>query len=245
MAGSPVEFMVERGGGGELLPAVGGAGVGVGVEEDVGDDGEGEAEGEVAGWGVDETQPFTTEEEEEDRVRDIRSRAPSRTDTTPPPAQKQTTFTLHLTPSTQNHAAYLSRQHYHAAFHPNTRTIAGQDLEKRVPRPGLADLQLGVGEVPLRVRNARAEGMRREGRGWWKKSLGEVWGEGVREREGEEERMGGGREGAKGGEGNVEGVGNGEGEGTGVGVGVVTKYAYSVSLVPVPLRWEQWGVVAG
>ena len=92
-------------------------------------------------------------------------------------------FRLVISPSTQNHAAYISRQHYNGRFTLETRTIMGQDLEGRVPVPGLADLRWGVREVPLRIRNLRAEDEMNEGRGRWKRGLGEIWREGQGERE--------------------------------------------------------------
>lgn len=89
---------------------------------------------------------------------------------------------LTITPSTTNHPLSISRGHYASSFSLETRSIMGQDLEDRVPVPGFADLRWHKGEVPLRVRNVRAEEEKREGRGWWKVGLGDVWRGGVERR---------------------------------------------------------------
>ena len=99
----------------------------------------------------------------------------------PPPPPPPREFSLHISPSTQNHAAYIARQHYHGRFHRDTRSALGQDLADRVPVAGYADLRLGVGEVPLRVRNRALEEARRAGRGaFWRGP----WAEGAEGRKG-------------------------------------------------------------
>ncbi|MCJ1245899.1 hypothetical protein MMC30_003103 [Trapelia coarctata] len=99
---------------------------------------------------------------------------------------------LAVSPSGLNHATYISRQYYHGAFHPTSRTIPSEDLEFRVPLAGYADLRLDKAEVPLRIRNRRE----REGR---RGIMGEMGGlRGLWEREGQREVQGVGKEKRKG-----------------------------------------------
>ncbi len=66
----------------------------------------------------------------------------------------------------------------------------GDDLRDRVPVAGMADCQLGKGEVPLRVRIKRRQ--EEDKNGWM--SLRSLWEEGERERERESEKEEMGRE---------------------------------------------------
>lgn len=61
--------------------------------------------------------------------------------------------------------------------------MMGQDLEGRVPVEGMADCRLDKGEVPLRLRNRRAEENKRDRKGPWREGLGEMWERGREERE--------------------------------------------------------------
>lgn len=112
----------------------------------------------------------------------------------PPTTTPPRTFSLHITPSTTNHSAYISRQHYTGRFTLNKRTVMAVDLADRVPLKGLADCRMTVGEVPLRLRKVRAEEERVEGRGVWKVGPGEVW-RGLVERREREKSMGKGLDG--------------------------------------------------
>ena len=114
---------------------------------------------------------------------------PAPPQTPPPPPQSHPTREVQLTilPSLLDHQAYIRRQGYYAGFNPNTRTVMGADLDARVPLRGLADVSLGMAEVPLRVR-LRRERERERGERWVRKGLKEMWEEGVRGGEG---RVGG------------------------------------------------------
>ncbi|KAL9103244.1 MAG: hypothetical protein Q9163_001695 [Psora crenata] len=84
-------------------------------------------------------------------------------------------FELRIEPSRLNHQAYIQRQHYYGYFEPDSTNLMFSDLEKRVPVVGMADCQVEKAEVPLRLRKRRMERERKEKRGVWRESLGDMW----------------------------------------------------------------------
>ena len=95
-------------------------------------------------------------------------------------------FYLAISPSILDHKEYISRQGYTSSFHPDFNSPMAADLERRVPLEGLADMDVRKGEVDLRIRNRRKEREEMlgredgEGRGSRRRSLREMWEEGVR-----------------------------------------------------------------
>jgi len=163
---SPLRVEVGEGGVRELPRDDGGVGVGAEPAEEV-DDASSAEKKDAAG------HPITTTTGSHHPTRKPPTNSffsPTATTTTiptPPRLLPHHPHELHLriTPSIQNHAAYIKRQHYYSHFEPQKSSIAFQDLRDRVPVAGMADCEIGRKEVPLRMRKKRAE--REEGgRGW-------------------------------------------------------------------------------
>lgn len=114
------------------------------------------------------------------------------------PAKRE--FHLSITRSILNHQAYIQRQHYYGGWRLDDKTLMADDLRGRVPVEGFRDCDLAKGETPMRVRLQRRE---REQQEEWegdsgaeivehfgrrKKTLAELWEEGMVSRE--QERKG-------------------------------------------------------
>ena len=103
-------------------------------------------------------------------------------------------FHLTIERSVLNHHTYIQRQHYYAGFQLDLSSLMGDDLRTRVPVPGMADCQLEMPEVPLRLRMKR---MKKEEEEEEEGGMGlrRLWEEGERRRrmesrnEGEEVRI--------------------------------------------------------
>ena len=123
----------------------------------------------------------------------------------PKPTASTTTskeFYLSISPSILDHKAYISRQGYYGPFNPDTNSPMAADLERRAPLAAHADLNIRKPELYLRARHKREnqrEQAEKEGRG--RKTLREMWEDGMR-RAGKEISSydGGGVEGGGGGD---------------------------------------------
>ncbi|MCJ1476398.1 hypothetical protein MMC13_005064 [Lambiella insularis] len=64
---------------------------------------------------------------------------------------------LSISPSGLNHHSYIARQHYYGPWGFDQFTIPGEDLSKRAPMQGLADIRINMPEVPVRIRAKREQ----------------------------------------------------------------------------------------
>ena len=102
---------------------------------------------------------------------------PSQVDNPPPPQRE---VQIHVSPSSLNHQAYISRQGYYSSFRVSNKTIMAEDLEQRVPVFGMVDLRMDKEETPIRIRVKRDEAGDREAL----PRLRELWENGMRKRNG-------------------------------------------------------------
>lgn len=120
--------------------------------------------------------PKKTERSEETQAPGAGDSAPK----TPPSATATTQsireFQITADMSTFDHQAYIERQPYYGGFNVDSNTPVAEDLAGSVPLIGLADISTRKGEVPLRIQIRRAEELAR------KKTLKEIWEDGLREK---------------------------------------------------------------
>ena len=102
---------------------------------------------------------------------------PSQVDDPPSPQRE---VQIHVSPSSLNHQAYISRQGYYSSFRVSNKSIMAEDLEQRVPVYGMVDLRLDKEETPIRIRVKRDEA----GNGKALPRLRELWENGMRKRNG-------------------------------------------------------------
>ncbi|KAL9118102.1 MAG: hypothetical protein Q9187_005356 [Circinaria calcarea] len=102
---------------------------------------------------------------------------PSSIDDPQPPLRE---VQIHVSPSTLNHQAYISRQGYYSGFRVSNKTIMAEDLEGRVPVFGMVDLRMDKEETPIRIRVKRDE----VGNQKALPRLRELWEAGIRKRTG-------------------------------------------------------------
>ena len=90
-------------------------------------------------------------------------------------ARRSRELELRIEPSRLNFQAQIQRQHYYGYFELDRTNVMFEDLKPRVPVIGMADCQVGKAELPLRLRKIRMEREKRERRGFWTESLGDIW----------------------------------------------------------------------
>ncbi|KAL9094588.1 MAG: hypothetical protein Q9165_003147 [Trypethelium subeluteriae] len=109
----------------------------------------------------------------------------------PRPPRSAKRFHLTADISLMNHSTIISRQERFGGFEINTRSVGYQDLRDRVPVPGMSDVHVKRRESTSKEIRARVEEVRS------RRSLRELWEEGMRE-EGRGRGQGGGeREGKR------------------------------------------------
>ena len=86
-------------------------------------------------------------------------------------------FQLKISRSHHNHRAYIERQGYYGGFNPDRMSIMAEDLQNRVPMEAMVDCQLNKPEVPLWVKEMKADRVAKK-----RASLRQMWEEGKRER---------------------------------------------------------------